>query len=85
MLDFMWQLMRDVVSAIPASLEDYFLEFKDQFNAGNTDDEIQEQSHGHWYNPATWGTRSTSPNLVRWLNSHKGEVWPMLYGSLPHP
>jgi len=86
MLDFMWQVMRGGVSAVPPGVESYFLKFKDQFNAGHADsDSIQEQSNWQALHPSTWGNKATSPNLLKWLNTNKDEAWAMIYGSLPHP
>jgi hypothetical protein len=85
MLNLMWNLMRDdeaVGTFMTPALEDYFVKFRSQFNAGEKD---ELETDTHWYDPTSWFGRTKSPNLKTWLVAHKATVWSQLYGSLPHP
>jgi hypothetical protein len=83
MLNFMWSVFRGGATEIPAGIEDYFVKFKSQFNAGNEKDEIETDDH--WYNLWNAFGRTKATNLLPWVTRHKEEVWGMLYGRLPHP
>jgi hypothetical protein len=78
-LDFMWQVMRDPdsITSVPAGIEDYFLEFREQFNAGANGDELEKD----------WNLigRDRAPNIVPWLKRHRDDVWIKLYGAAPRP
>lgn len=78
-LDFMWKLMLapDSVTAVPAGVEDYFVEFVDQFNAGAGGDELEKD----------WNlfSRDRAPNIVPWVKRHRDDVWVKLYGAVPKP
>ena len=78
-LDFMWQLMRDPdsVTAVPAGVEDYFVEFVDEFNAGAGGDELEKD----------WNllSRDRAPNIVPWVKRHRDDAWVKLYGAVPKP
>jgi hypothetical protein len=85
MLNLMWELMRDdsaVTTHMTPELEDYFVKFRSQFNAGEKD---ELETDTHWYDPTSWFGRTKSPNLKRWLVAHKDTVWAQLYGRMPHP
>ncbi len=84
MLDFMWRLMRDPdsVSSVPAGIEDFFVEWRDQMNAGageklESDDDITN----------LWNvfSRERAPNIVGWLRRNRDEAWVKLYGGMPKP
>ena len=48
------------------------------------EEEIEVESHWHWYDPTTWGEEDTSPNLMEWLQANQAAIWAQLYGSLPY-
>jgi hypothetical protein len=43
MLDFMWQVMRnpDSVKAVPDGIEDFFVKWREEFNAGVAGEELE--------------------------------------------
>lgn len=83
--DFMWKLMRDEeLTSVPQGVETYFVEFKDQMNAGE-DDKNKIESDSHWYNAWNLFTTEHSPNLLSWLKANKQQAWTKLYGGMPSP
>ena len=81
--NYMWQAMRDPdqldshpMNVVPFELEDYFLERRDELNAG---------AKGELESDFNWTGRDTAPNLVRWLKRNRHQVWIKLYGSMPPP
>ena len=84
-MDFMWRLMHDQEPEMTRSVEDFFIGFREQFGAGLGErEQIEVESHSHWYNPFSWGARPTAPQLTGWLSRNRDRVWMQLYGALPH-
>lgn len=84
-LDFMYPLVNDGSASPNATVEQFFLQRRSQFNAGEgNSNQLQSESHSHWYNPLSWGENDTAPNLMDWVTRNSDTVWAQLYGSLPH-
>jgi len=84
-LTFMYNLVNGGGAKVTPEVEQFFVERKDLFNIGEDDkDKLKTESNWHWYNPASWGNKDTSPNLMSWVTRHADVVWAQLYGSLPH-
>ncbi len=80
--------MHAVVNDVPANMkpkaEEFLLEHRKQFGAASMDrEQIEVESHSHWYNPFTWGEHDTSPNLEEGVTRNRETVWAKLHGSLP--
>ena len=52
MLDFMWRLMRDpdASSSVPAGIEDFFVEWREQMNAGSSEELESDDSAPNLWN-----------------------------------
>lgn len=82
-LNYMWQVMRDPdqldsfpMNVVPFEVEDFFLDRRDELNAG---------AKGELESDFNWTGRDQAPNLVRWLKRNRYQVWIKLYGGMPAP
>ena len=85
MLDFMWQVMRnpDSIKAVPDGIEDFFVKWREEFNAGVAGEELEsDDSISNLWNVFS---RERAPNIVPWLKRNRDQVWIKLYGGMPHP
>jgi hypothetical protein len=82
-LNFMYALMRDRQPTAGAAVQNFFLQHRDLFNAGQeSGNELEAEGGSSWYAPWTWGDEETLANLTTWVTRNKQQVWSMLYGSL---
>ena len=83
-LNFMWRVMRDEATSVPDDVEDYFVRYRDEFNAGmGRGNQIEtDSSIGNLWNIFT---REESDNLLQWVLDNRREVWTRLYGGMPAP
>jgi hypothetical protein len=84
MLDFMWRLMRapDAITSVPAGIEDFFVTWRDEMNAGVAEKLESDDSITNLWNVFS---RERAPNIVPWLKGHRQEAWVKLYGGMPAP
>jgi len=84
MLNFMWTLMRDpdAVSSVPAGIEDYFVRWRDEMNAGAAEELESDSSISNLWNVFS---RERAPNIVGWLKRNREDAWVKLYGGMPAP
>jgi hypothetical protein len=84
MLNFMWSLMKDPesVRSVPAAVEDFFVEWRDQMNAGSGEQLESDDSIGNLWNAFS---RERAPNIVGWVRRNRNDVWVKLYGGMPAP
>jgi hypothetical protein len=69
---------------VPSAVEDYFIRFRERFNAGmGSGNEIETDSS--WSNAWNLFGREESPNLLRWVSDNRDAVWTRLYGGMPTP
>ncbi len=85
LLDFMFAVMIDGGPVVTPTVEQFFLQHIELFNAGRSEREQMEQTGPHWYNPASWLEDNHIPNLLQWIQNHRAHVWAMLYGNMPVP
>jgi hypothetical protein len=77
-LNYMWAVFQGNAPEIaPGEVTKLFYENRKKFNEGHEGDELDTEWHLFRANEVK--------NLKEWVQSHKTEVWGMLYGSLPHP
>jgi hypothetical protein len=79
-LNFMWAIFKGTPpDKAPATVEKFFYDTRKKMNehheGGN--DELDTEWHAFGANEVK--------NLIPWVQSHKDEVWGMLYGAMPHP
>ena len=77
-LNFMWAIFKgSPPDTVPAAVQKFFYDARKKMNVGHEDDQLETEWHLFSANEVK--------NLVPWVQAHKGEVWGMLYGSMPHP
>ena len=84
MLDFMWQLMRqpDSITKVPDGIEDFFVKWRKQMNAGMSSELESDDSISNLWNVFS---RERAPNILPWLKTNREDVWIKLYGGMPSP
>jgi hypothetical protein len=70
------QLESFPMNVVPFEVEDFFLDRRDELNAG---------AEGELELDFNWTGRDRAPNLVRWLKRNRHQVWIKLYGGMPAP
>lgn len=84
MLTFMWDLMRnpDSNAPVPAVAEDFFVDWREQMNAGAGEQLESDSSIGNLWNVFS---RERAPNIAGWLRRNRQDAWVKLYGGMPPP
>jgi hypothetical protein len=84
-LDFVFAVMIGGSPAVTPVVEQFFLQHLELFNAGRGRGSELEATGSHWYNPASWLDEDHIPGLLGWVQTHRSQVWAMLYGNIPVP
>ena len=82
--DLMWAIMRtpDAVTAVPDTVEDYFVTWRRQLGAGEQEQLATDSS---WRNGWNVLSRERAPGLLDWVRRNRSDLWVKLYGGMPAP
>lgn len=83
-LNYMYEVVNNGEPQMNQTIERFFIQHRNLFNAAEPHDQLQTESDFHWYNPFSWGSEDRSPRLGEWIQRNRNTIWSALYGDMPH-